>query len=196
MRRENREALELFIEKTNKLKALSFTESAQQVKVNLSWNSDDKIMRSELTGPNSEQIDAFILTYRFFIQDNKQDDVHCSFRWLAKNVLDDPDVSNHWKEEFSKARNSFNQFLDENPSIPAILEGEPLLTRREIMEMFVYGDLSHKNQAKLELFKKRMSVPVLSELHRREFSQILHVVLNEIMVFVATLSAAELEGRL
>jgi len=80
--------------------------------------------------------------------------------------------------------------------MPAILEGEPLLTRREIMEMFIYGDLSHNNQAKLELFKKRMSVPILSELHRMEFFQILHVVLNQIIVCVSALSEAELEGAL
>lgn len=188
MKATTKEALELFVEKTNKLKSLSFTTEAQKAKLKVSWHNATGIMRSELTGPNVEQVDAFILTFRFFIQENEP----CSFRWLAKNVLDDPGVSDHWKQEFSKARAGYNQYLDEYPSFPAIIEGEPLLTRREIMEMFVYGDLSHVNKKKRQELKKRISAFVVSQMYGLEFFQILNISLNHFFAFVTVLSEAEL----
>ena len=68
MRDETRRAFELFIEKTNKLKSLSFNEAVKNLNINLSWKKDEAI-NVTLTGPASEQIDAFILTFRLFIQD-------------------------------------------------------------------------------------------------------------------------------
>ena len=70
MRNETREALQLFVEKANKLKSLSFAESVRELKFKWSWTRGESA-RFEIIGPNREQIDAFILTFRFFIQDNE-----------------------------------------------------------------------------------------------------------------------------
>ena len=65
-------ALDLFNEKARKLEGLSFTRilASQKTGVTLSWKEGDPVT-IERSGPDDEAIDAFVLTLRFFIQDNE-----------------------------------------------------------------------------------------------------------------------------
>ena len=66
-------ALELFIDKTYKLENSGFVNKIRQeftldIKIDLSHTD---ILEIRSIRPNQENIDAFILTFRFFIQDNE-----------------------------------------------------------------------------------------------------------------------------
>jgi hypothetical protein len=189
MKSETRRAFELFVEKTNKLKALSFNEALKDLKLNISWKKgeDFEVHRA---GPTNEQIDAFVLTFRLFIQDNDQ----FSFRWLANNALNDPGVSDHWKQEFSRVRNEMRQYLDKCPPIQTFIQEDAPPTHRDILNVFVYGDLSHVSDDKRALFRKWMSHPIIPEVLQLEFIQILSLIFHQIIVFVANLCEAELKN--
>lgn len=189
MRDETRRAFELFVEKTNRLKSLNFNESLQDLKFNISWNQGEAI-KVNLTGPTSEQVDAFVLTFRLFFQDNDQ----FSFRWLANNAMNDQGVSDHWKQKFSEARSEMNRYLDEYPSIQTIVRGDAPPMRRDIMFVFLYGDLAHVNDDKRAMFRKWMSNPLISGVLQTEFIQILGVLFNRVIIFVADLCEAELKN--
>lgn len=189
MRDETRRAFELFVEKTNKLKSLSFNEAVKNLNLNLAWKKGEAISVT-LTGPGSEQIDAFILTFRLFIQDNDQ----FSFRWLANNALNDPGVSDHWKNEFPKARIGMNRYLDEHPSIRITIQEDVSPTRRDILNVFIYGDLSHVNNEKRVILSRWMTMPVVPGFLQMEFIQILGTIFYQIIIFVANLCEAELKN--
>ncbi len=189
MRDETKRAFELFIEKSRKLESLSFNDATRNIKLDISWKKGEAF-KTEFYGPGSEQIDAFILTFRLFIQDNDR----FSFRWLANNALNDPGVSDHWKQEFSKARIGLNEFLDGSPSLQTIIEGYAPPTRADIMYMYIYGDLSHVNDDHREALKMWMSQPIIPGMLRLEFIQTLGIIYNQIIAFVARICEAELAG--
>ena len=137
MRIETREALEFFVEKTERLKSLNLIKNPKQLSFRLS--GDKNGTRVEATRPDDNDVQAYILTFRFFI-DKKE---HCSFHWLANNVLDDPELSDAWKEKFRATREELNKYLDQLPAMRLSKDDEKPLTRREIRDLFLFGDLSH-----------------------------------------------------
>lgn len=186
MRNETRNALQLFIEKANELKAIKFAESAKQVNFSWSWKRDEE--KVEVTGPDREEIAAFILTFRFFIQKNE----HTSFCWLANNVLDDPGLSDHWKQEFREIRGRLNQYLDSSPSIQMFFKNDPPPTNRKIMDFFIYGYWAHANEVKRETVERWMSSPLAYGLITTQFIAIIRTSL-EYITYMAQVSTSELE---
>src|SRR5712691_6753028 len=89
MTEETRKALQLFIEKSDKLRSLGFLTAINEL--GFRWNTTKGEEKLEITGPTQEQIEAFILTFRFFSHGNE----HSSLRWLANHVVNDPDMSEH-----------------------------------------------------------------------------------------------------
>lgn len=150
MNDETRKALQLFIEKSDKLRSLGFLTTINELSFH--WNTTKGEEKLEITGPTQEQIDAFVLTFRFFVQDNE----HTSLRWLAMHVGDGPDMSEHWKREFSEVRKELNNILDSFPPIQVSIANYKPPTWRDVMDVFIYGDLSHANEKKREIFKSWM----------------------------------------
>jgi len=139
------EALELFNEKAEKLLGLSFVESlrtsASGVTIAIDHGGSGTIT-TERRGPSAEVIDAFVLTFRFFIQDNER----CSLSNIAA-VYEQADLSADLKKRFASARKTVNELLDSPNLVHASLFGvNP--TNREIMDVFVYGGLAHANPDK------------------------------------------------
>ena len=92
--------LELFNEKAEKLARLSFIETIFKynsgVSIKISKRDDGLYdLIQERRGPLEEAIDAFVLTIRFFIQDNEP----ISFRRLAE-IYDMAPIEKKLKEEF------------------------------------------------------------------------------------------------
>ena len=77
-------------------------EAAQSARFNVDLKGDGA--KSKMTGPNEEQISAFILAFRFFIQDNER----TSPRSLAANELNDAGISQAWKKAFKSVRKDLN----------------------------------------------------------------------------------------
>lgn len=84
-----------------------------------------------------ELIESIVLSLRFFIQDNEQSSL-CSLK-LAYDHLN---IKSWYKNEFYSMRNALNKFLDEKESIVANYDQ----TRREIMNIFIYGQYAHANK--------------------------------------------------
>jgi len=67
---EIRTALKLFNEKADKLRNSNFVKAAvENSGVSLSWQ-EGEFFQITRTGPTEENVDAFVLTLRFFVQDN------------------------------------------------------------------------------------------------------------------------------
>lgn len=171
-------ALGLFNEKAEKLMRLSFIKAMlDNSGVTLSWRArEDGLFeeRHERRGPNEEAIDAFILTFRFFIQDNEQS----SFHKMAEHYLAAP-IDESLKSAFATTRKNINEFLDESSDFPIEYNGRRL-TRREVMDIFVYGGLAHANQAKKELYDSWMSIPPFRPVIENEFVYTLAIILDAI----------------
>ena len=96
-----KETLEFYNEKAEKLQGLSFTSSIlnQNSGVHLSWTRDSGILKIDREGPDEESIDAFVLTLRFFMQDNEP----TSLRNMAKLIEALP-INEQNKENFRITR--------------------------------------------------------------------------------------------
>ena len=161
-------ALNLFNEKVEKLIDSRFIKHIQKnglkVSVNASVNEGVKISD---TLPDQEAIDAFVLTIRFFIQDNES----TSLRNMA-DIYNEIPLSLDIKDNFNSARGKLNSYLDREPTISLKWKGKNL-TKREIFDTFIYGGLAHANPKKKIDFDAWMQNQYLAKLIAAEFSSIL-----------------------
>ena len=152
-------ALRLFNEKADKLARLSFMEKIRHPDAGVTIKFDNPkdgtpTVTQERRGPEEESIDAFVLTFRYFIQDNEQ----TSFRNMEQHYLAAP-LDPTLQQEFVKLRKGINDYLDEQVNINYNNED---LTRRRIMDVSVYGGFSHANEEKRRLYKTWMSDPFMA----------------------------------
>lgn len=161
-------AFRLFNEKADKLARLSFVEKMNHPNVGftLSFENLEKggsQVTQEIRGPEEEAIEAFVHTFRFFIQNNEQS----SFANMEQHYLAAP-VDDSLKQEFVDMRNWINQHLDAEPimvpGFPFTIDyNNEKLTRRRIMDVFVYGGLSHANEEKRRLHKTWINDPFIGK---------------------------------
>lgn len=169
-------ALELFNEKAKKLLSLSFlkkmTDPKSGILITVGKADDPFGLTITRKGPSQESVDAFVLTFRFFIQDNEIS----SFKNIA-NIYDNLVKDQFSKNLFNTARNQLNQFLD-SPNKLGIVYDNQGLTNRTIMETFIYGGLAHANKEKQKMFKELMAIPSTASLLDASFKLVLGKVLN------------------
>ena len=168
MRDETISAFEVVIKNAELLKSYSFKENIKTIRMVWTWHKD-KPDEVKIEGPNREQISAFLLTFRQFIQ--KKD--RCSFKYLADNIFDDPGVSDEWKTEFTKLRKDLNNFLDAHPSfMPVQLNKEPMVSRHEILKTYISGMYAHEDEDKKATLRKwREKVKILQGIFDTQFLQ-------------------------
>jgi len=179
-------ALTLFNEKAEKLMRLSFIQAMMDpdVGITLSWQlreDGNYDHRAERRGPSEEAIDAFVLTFRFFIQDNEQS----SLRMMAEHYQAPP-IQAELKDKFASVRSDLNAFLDQPTSMIFNYHDE-VLTRRKIMDTFIYGGMAHANPLKKQLYDEWMSMPPVRVFLENEFVAVLTTILNAI-VYMKTLN--------
>ena len=173
------EALELFNEKAGKLLNSAFVGALASGKTGATISGRRQEnglfeISPELRGPSSEAVDAFILTFRFFVQDNET----TSLRNIAK-IYDEIGDDDEFLSRFNSARNSINQFLD-SPNLMNITFNNSTPTNGDVMETFIYGGLAHANRKKHQLFKAWMEYPPANVLFHLCFSNVLGQVLRAI----------------
>jgi hypothetical protein len=96
-------------------------------------------------GADREALAAFALTFRFFLQ--KNDGISLKQIERLYHSLDVPEddrclVTENWK--------NLNGFLD---SAPELAPNGQAITFRNVLETFIYGNLSHVNPGKEEVYK-------------------------------------------
>lgn len=177
---EELKILEYFNEKVDKLLSLTFTDfvSTKVVKLKISAKLDSEVKVEHII-PGSESFDAFVLTFRFFIQDNEPISIR-KMHGLYQNLP----ISDDIKQKFNDARNSFNSFLDRFSPLKVkdpITKEEKRFTYRYIMDIFIYGGYAHGSRKtrsgydlkKREIYKRMMSKPIFSDFALHSFSLIL-----------------------
>jgi len=183
-------ALELFNEKAEELLSSTFAEKmlGGETGVTLNWNYEtgEEVTNFERKGPDKENIKAFILDYRFFIQDNEIS----SFRNLK--ALYSSDLLNaKFESRFDSARDALNTYLDTHSKFQFDYKGE-ILNRRKIIDTFIYGGLSHAKKKKKKLFKEWQSIPPFFPMIENEFVYSLAKILD-VVVYIRNLNLQAIE---
>jgi hypothetical protein len=103
-------------------------------------------------------------------------------------------LSDAWKEKFRATREELNKYLDQLPAMRLSKDDEKPLTRREIRDLFLFGDLSHAtwNPENRRKFKDSTAENWEKEFFTTQFVEILLVGLGAIQS-VANQSKLELE---
>ena len=137
--------LELFNEKAEKLDRLPFMKAlrAGNTGYTVTAGPDGRAV-VERRGPTDDQVDAFILTYRFFIQDNEPTSFHNIERLYSCIPVETP-----WRTGVTTTRRNVNLFLD--CKSPFKLKGYHY-TNRELHNVFIWGGLAHANRRKKRIF--------------------------------------------
>jgi len=173
--------LELFNEKVEKLVRLSFVETIFKynsgVSIKISKREDGLYnLVQERRGPLEEAIDAFVLTIRFFIQDNEP----ISLRRLAKTYEIAP-IKKKLKAKFILLKNQINEYLDSNSFIVININNkEEMLTHRKIFDTIIYGGLSHANKKKKIEYDIWMKTPPLKAIIENDFVYSLDILYEDI----------------
>lgn len=160
--------LELFNEKASKLGDSNFLKRAAsgqavRFKGGLGWP-----IEVVGDGPDQENIDAFVLTFRFFIQNNEL----CSFANLAK-VYESASISDVHRTAFQVVRQNLNNYLNGRC---AVVEAHGIDTKRKVMEIFIFGGLSHAKKGLKRVYDKWINDDRLRPLIVLEFVLILRTV--------------------
>ena len=95
------------------------------------------------------------------------------------------------KTRFAEVRKDINEFLDRSAEINFIYNNE-LLTNRRIMETFIYGGMSHANEAKKELYDEWMKIPFTKVVLEYEFTNIIAMIFKTIL-YIKTLNEQSLQ---
>ncbi len=105
------------------------------------------VIESTLPIFDQDNIDAFALTYRQLIQDNDR----ISIRNLAQNIYNSPWMFKEATDNFDMIRTNLNSKLD-NP-ITVQLSPDGTITKRCLIDIFLYGGLAHTNSEKEQIFR-------------------------------------------
>lgn len=159
------EVLDIFIDSADGLLKSRFLEqvTADGIKTTLQWQRDGLITTAR-TGPDNEAVKAFILTLRFFCQDNED----TSIRKLNKRIQDLP-IDPALKSAFSASRDSLNTYLDDQSSFVGLADAD---SRRGIFVTFTYGQFAHANSGKRRRLEQWKQSGVWDDL-RAEYDAIL-----------------------
>jgi hypothetical protein len=166
------EPFRLFRQKSKKLLESTFAkEMAKPTGVDINWTEEGQVAVHR--GPNQESIDAYLLTFRFFIQGNES----ISFRNMGENFLKKINDEALFKK-FEEARAALNDYLDGSTNFNV----NGMVSRRQLMEVFIYGDLSHANyDSKRSHFKSWMENEFMAELMKNEFK----FIIGKILIVIA-----------
>lgn len=172
-------ALTLFLDKLDRLERSEFVRSILEDKASFKMTWDHELGgSSQRTGPGEEAIDAFVLTVRFFVQDNEPTSLRRMsdhFETLVDAGLLPVSVETTWTE----ARDAVNGFLDQETFLNESWErdgieiGRETYTNRRIMEIFIYGGLAHSNAEKKARFDNWRSMPWVFPMYEFQFVNVL-----------------------
>lgn len=137
--------LEKFNRKVEKLNSFSFSNHGEfQASIKFRASTKGKVGgRIEATEirPAEEAIDAFLLTLRFFIQNNED----ISFKNIANIYQSELPSGSEILRDLIGIRKELNNYLDEK-SFLTIYGENP--TNRRILEVFLYGNSAHGKDEK------------------------------------------------
>ena len=102
-------------------------------------------VHSSLEDFDQDELDAFVLSYRVFTQDNDQ----LSIRSLSR-IYESEWMPPGARESFEEARTELNKHLD---SQATIVFGDTVVSVRSILDVVIYGGMAHTNPEKAAIFE-------------------------------------------
>lgn len=170
---EYRRSLELFNEQAEILLHSRFAQTmfGSVTGITFSWE-EGRPLEAKVTGPDAEAVRAFALTFRMFFRDGDG----ISFREMAA-LYEDASIPAALRNDYRWARKSINDFLD-GPTAYEV--NHERITRRRLVEVFMYGGLAHMNPGKRKDFELWRSNPVMFALMQNEFAVTLAEFFNHI----------------
>jgi len=182
--------LTLFIHKVERLQSLSLVRTLLEggSSFSISWTADSGAVDLAVTGPDAEQIDAFVLTMRLFIQNNDQISLHNMAR-----LYEGLPISERLKQNFTMHRGHLNESLQRR-CILSINEDNP--TMGEVLETILYGQLSHLDPDKRQRYLTWAQFPMAGSIIHFEFVGVLMQFVRTLVALAANArcALAELEG--
>jgi hypothetical protein len=151
--------LRLFNEKVDRLLATGIAQRYQEElpEVIAEWHSVQLsdapnnvvlvagIMNSCLSKHDQDEIDAFVLTFRMFIQQNDRSSISSLAKVYAKKWMPAEALSS-----FDSAKLALDEYLDS----PILLQLQTQrVTRRQLVDTIVYGGLAHSNVSKEAIYR-------------------------------------------
>lgn len=163
----DQEVLQIFIESVDELIDSEFLSQVktQSISTQLNWSQNGGLL-SERTGPKRDAVKAFLLTLRFFRQNNEPTSL-CNMEERIEGL----NLNAELKERFRTSRHNFNSYLDKRPSINFSPEiGAD--TNRKILDTFLYGIFAHANPKHRRQAKQWEGAPYYEDI-RAQFDLIL-----------------------
>ena len=145
----------LFNEKAERLEKSRFITTLLSEESGVRFHFSQDSVVSERYGPDQEAIEAFTLTYRFFIQNNEPTSLS-KMATLYQTLPVDPSLI----AQFLTIRQEINQLLDSQP-LMTITINDQTFTNRDIWDTFIYGGLAHAKPLKKQLFDSWKAMPLV-----------------------------------
>lgn len=166
---EARRRLTKFVERVHRIRDSRYvkhwTEKGTGVKIRATQDGVQIIANF----PDREATEALILNLRLFLQ--KSDFV--SFHKLER-LLEDPTVSDGWKERFIECKAGMDAWLD---SYSGFIIDDTKYSFRELMNVPLFGDFAHITEKEAPLYDLWSSAPHY-EIIEKTFHDCLHCVIN------------------
>ena len=162
--------LERFNEKVDRLKQRGFAEETKGGGAIVEWRKGQGWDGFHI-GPSEKTVEATVLTLRFFIQDGESTSLS-NMDKLYSGLNLEPQLYAH----FCEVRDQVNSYLDA-PSNLSISEEGPL-THRQILTLFIYGDLAHANNATTEANYRSISQTAFFPLFQDDFTTTVQLLMS------------------
>ena len=154
--------LERFNEKVGRLNQRGFAEESKGGGTIVEWRKGlgwDGIH----VGPSERTVEASVLTLRFFIQDNESTSLS-NIAQLYSNL----NIEAQLATQFCETRDKLNSYLDSASNLSISEEGP--MTHRDILKLFIYGDLAHANDQTTEANYRSISQSDFFPLFQDDFT--------------------------
>ena len=159
--------LERFNEKVDRLGQRGFAEESSGGGAIVRWDKGQG-WEGIHVGPSDKTVEATILTLRFFIQNNES----TALSNITK-LYTDANIGAEVSAQFLEIRGSLNSYLDSLSNLSISDEGP--MSHRDILDLFIYGDLAHANNATIEADFRDISSTAFFPLFQADFNQSVRV---------------------
>lgn len=163
--------LALFNKKVDKLWKSSFVdqvfhnETGFMIYADKKGTSEIKVSKIEVKAPTQEAIDACVLTFRLFIQDNDKISISIPRILAIYAKLSKEDQNQAMMRTLYKEHKAYRR----NTSDPKIIQNGKALTKWEILRTFIYGDLSHMDDIERPKYMEWTKNEINEVVMRNEF---------------------------
>ncbi|WDE09367.1 hypothetical protein [Thalassomonas haliotis] len=165
--------LKRYIEKCNKLEKSRFTESlSKEFKLEINITSGGPLETSCIR-PDQDNIDAFVLNFRYFIQNNEPTSIRNLTQFFNSDLVTQEERSN-----FNLLRSNIKDFLSSSSNLAMF---EKNFSHSDLMDVFIYGGISHATKDKAEKFNSIMEREDASEFFWHKFIIILSFMMQAIV---------------